>query len=97
MQICYRFFFLHYLSKYVISVISIGDYNRDDVDGDEQVYRAQQAFHHPNWMFPSQLNNDVALIQLDRPARFDSHVQPICLPDSDEIPLIGTKCYVTGK
>jgi len=76
--------------------IVLGDYNRDDVDGDEQVYRAQQAFHHPNWMLPSQLNNDVALIQLDRPARFDNHVQPICLPDSDEIPLIGTKCYVTG-
>lgn len=76
--------------------IVLGDYNRKTVDGDEQVYRAVRAFHHPDWMRPSELNNDMALIELDKPAVFNDHVQPICLPDADsEIPA-GTQCYITG-
>jgi len=76
--------------------VVVGDYNRNDVDGDEQVYYATTAFHHPNWMRPTQLNNDVALIKLNKPVVFNKHVQPICLASSDDVPTVGKECYITG-
>jgi len=76
--------------------IVVGDYNRQDMDGDEQVYYATTAFHHPEWMNPTQLNNDVALIRLNKPVVFNSHVQPICLPSPNDAPATGTECYITG-
>jgi len=76
--------------------IVLGDYDRRDVDGDEKVFYALQAFHHPQWMRPSQLNHDVALIQLNKPATFNNHIQPICLPERDEVPAVGSTCYVSG-
>ncbi|XP_066925213.1 chymotrypsin B-like [Clytia hemisphaerica] len=75
--------------------IVLGDYDRRSTDGDEQVYRAVQAFHHPQWD-PSRLNNDIALIELDRPAVFDDHIQPICLPTLGEKLPTGSSCYITG-
>ena len=79
----------------IIPLFSSGDYDRRSTDGDERVYRAVQAFHHPQWD-PSRLNNDVALIELDRPAVFDEHVQPICLPSLGEELPTGSSCYITG-
>jgi len=76
--------------------VVLGDFNRKDIDGDEQVYRARRAFHHPEWMRPTQLNHDVALIELDRPARFNEHVMPICLPKIGEDVPVGRTCYITG-
>jgi len=76
--------------------VILGDFDRQFQDGDEQIYDAVRAFHHPDWMRPSQLNHDIALIELDRPAKFNAHVQPICLPKKGEQVPVGKKCYITG-
>ena len=39
--------------------------------------------------------NDIALIELDRPIRFNSSISPLCLP-CGEYPAVGDKCWVTG-
>jgi len=75
--------------------VVLGEYDLRDADSDRQVYQARRAFHHPSWN-KYRLNNDIALIELDRPAIFNKHVQPICLPNAGEKAAVGTKCYITG-
>ncbi|CAL9684960.1 unnamed protein product [Knipowitschia caucasica] len=39
---------------------------------------------------------DVALMQLQEPISFSDHVQPVCLPGSDEDPPTGAVCSIIG-
>ena len=39
---------------------------------------------------------DVAVLTLDRPARYAPHVAPICLPEAGRDPAPGTNAYVAG-
>ncbi|GMT27245.1 hypothetical protein PFISCL1PPCAC_18542 [Pristionchus fissidentatus] len=49
-------------------------------EGTEQVVGINGIFVHPGW----DLNhNDIALLQLSTPLRFDQFTQPICLPAND--------------
>ena len=40
-------------------------------------------------------NNDIALIEMDEPIRFKSHIRPICLPDK-EADYVGKSVSVIG-
>ena len=51
-----------------------------------------QVIIHPQFV---STENDIALIELDRPAVFGPYVSPICLPNGEE-PSIGTNCFATG-
>ena len=45
---------------------------------------------------PRTLDNDIALLKLNRPAPFDSNVGVACLPEHDfEVP-VGSECMITG-
>ena len=41
------------------------------------------------------LENDIALIKLKNPAKYNKYAYPICLPE-DHVP-VGYNCYITGK
>ena len=41
-------------------------------------------------------NNDIALLQLERPIMFGARAQPVCLPRQGDAPQVGSKCYITG-
>ena len=43
------------------------------------------------------LKDDIALIQLDRPAALNDRVGTICLPKKGVYPKVGTKCILAGK
>jgi len=45
---------------------------------------------------PATLNNDIALLKLDRPAPFGTYVGTACLPDQDDDVPVGTECTITG-
>ena len=75
---------------------SLGDWNArakieplEHEDFDIELIKVNQDFH------PKNFNNDIALIKLDRPVTFKKHIQPVCLPDKDEL-LNGKTGYVTG-
>lgn len=61
-----------------------------------QKFRVKQVHQHPGYNRPSMMNNDISILKLDKPAVFNDHVQPACLPNSGEAPKPGTECYLTG-
>ncbi|XP_071819905.1 uncharacterized protein [Apostichopus japonicus] len=52
---------------------------------------------HPGYN-PIILDNDVALLKLAEPVKFDYYVRPVCLPDGNDFDEVGryTNCYATG-
>ena len=42
------------------------------------------------------MNNDIALLELSRPAMLNDRVQPVCLPQPNKEPQAGSTCYITG-
>lgn len=42
------------------------------------------------------IENDIALILLEFPVNFSSHIQPVCLPEKMFMVEAGMECWVTG-
>ena len=59
----------------------------------EQFIQVSRVIVHEEYR---NLNNDIALLQLAQPVRFNDKIQPICLPKQGEAPSVGSKCYITG-
>ena len=78
------------------SISLTGEHNRNVNEGIEQRFKAKRAFTHPNYN-KQPLDSDIALIKLDRPVRFNSRIQPICLPQAGRSVPPGSLCYITGK
>lgn len=77
--------------------IRLGDWHRFYVDGTEQVRNVSKIITHPNYHRPVLVNNDVALIKLDRPVVLNSHVNTVCLPKMGEQVSLNSTCFITGK
>lgn len=77
--------------------IRLGDWNRFYEDGTEQFRRASKIIKHEHYNQISWLNNDIALIELDRPVDLTSHVNTICLPEQGASMALDSECYITGK
>jgi len=72
--------------------VKLGDHDRRRPEG-EQFIQVTKIITHPGY---GRLNNDIALLQLEKPAIFGKHVQPVCLPNQGDAPRVGSKCYITG-
>ena len=77
--------------------IRLGDWHRFYPDGTEQVRNVSKLIKHARYNYPSLINNDIALIKLDRPVLLNSHVNTICLPQRGVDVALNSKCYITGK
>lgn len=76
--------------------IRLGDHDRNKNEGTEEDIGALRVISHPNYNQP-RLNNDIALIQLQRPANVNStRIGVACLPDQDYVLPAGSNCYITG-
>ncbi|CAB3982537.1 chymotrypsinogen B-like [Paramuricea clavata] len=75
--------------------ILLGAHNRNSPQSHEQRIRAKKVIVHPQYGRPT-LNNDIALIQLERPATLTSRISTVCLPSHNfDVPL-NSECYITG-
>lgn len=72
----------------------MGEHDRDVWDGSEVDVRVIQVLRHDKYD-PRRLNNDIAMLYLEKPVQFNKYVSPVCLPKSEVPP--GSKCYITGK
>ena len=61
--------------------IRLGEYHRIRVEGNEQDIKGKQIITHPGYNSPSPFNNDISLIQLEKPASLNSKVGIVCLPN----------------
>ena len=66
-------------------------------EGTEQVIAVKKVIKHEQYNKPTQINNDIALLQLSKPATLNSHVSTVCLPSQGEMVPVGSNCYITGK
>ena len=76
--------------------IRLGDHNRGVGEGTEQDIQAKRVMKHENYS-PNTINNDIALIQLSKPATLNARVGTVCLPKHNEMVSTSSKCFITGK
>lgn len=79
--------------------VRLGEYDRWVNEAKEQDIPVKRAIRHPLYFMPYPLNNDIALLELERPASFTDRVGTACLPNlnyevADNDPE--TRCYITG-
>ncbi|XP_028397985.1 chymotrypsinogen B-like [Dendronephthya gigantea] len=73
--------------------VVVGAHRRTGTTFVQQTYRLRQLFMHEYY---SQLTNDIALLQLDRPVQTSSKVNTVCLPSAGSRVRAGSRCYITG-
>ena len=73
--------------------VVVGEHNRRVFAGIEVVHHVAEVINHENYN-PSTTNNDIALLKLTDPIRWNQHTVPICFPTADA--EVGRTCYTTG-
>jgi len=79
--------------------IHLGRHNIDRTrhnDSSVQIIRAKRVIVHPDFAYPSRMNNDIALVELSRPAVLNDRVKTVCLPRDNDILPVGQKCVLAG-
>ncbi|XP_028402730.1 chymotrypsin-like protease CTRL-1 isoform X2 [Dendronephthya gigantea] len=77
--------------------VILGEHDRGHGEGTEQTIMVKRYVRHPSYNKPYPINNDIALLQLDTPARITSRVNTVCLPPQNyKVPPIISTCYITG-
>jgi len=73
--------------------VRVGDHDRNVNEGSEVDIAVERVIKHERYNSRN-LDYDIALFKLAKPAIFNKWVQPACLPSAD-VP-VDTECYITG-
>ena len=76
--------------------VQLGDNDRNKNEGSEQKVKIKRIHRHPQYN-QALLNNDVALLELEKPAILNKQVGLVCLPPQDYDVSVKSNCYITGK
>ncbi|XP_075429363.1 coagulation factor IX [Ascaphus truei] len=64
--------------------VVVGEHNTEVSDGTEQYLKVSQVILHPTYnASQNKYNNDIALIELEKPMELNSYATPICIGDWD--------------
>eukprot|EP00795_Rhopilema_esculentum_P003393 gene3393-1748_t len=77
-------------------VFTLAEHDRFSNEGHEQVFRAKKVIERLDYNKPSAINNDIALVKLDRPAILSSRVGTVCLPAQGYQIPVGSRCITAG-
>ncbi|CAK9294624.1 unnamed protein product [Gordionus sp. m RMFG-2023] len=75
--------------------ILVGSHNLLDRDDGSEIIEIAGIHIHPDWNRKI-LKNDIALIKLKKPIKFNKKIQPICLPIMHYNVKGGAQCHATG-
>lgn len=71
----------HYSVDISALLIRLGEYDTfDDADSPHEDFQARRIVINKN--YHGYFAHDIAVVQLDRPVKFNIHIKPICLPES---------------
>ena len=73
--------------------VRLGEHNIATNEGTEQFINSVKVIKHPRYSSRN-LDNDIMLIKLSKPATLNQYVQPVALPT--ECAADGTMCTVSG-
>ena len=73
--------------------VCMGEHHIRVTEGNEQFITSSRAIGHPNYSSYN-IDNDIMLIKLSKPATLNQYVQAVALPTS--CAAAGTKCLVSG-
>ncbi|XP_057314061.1 zinc metalloproteinase nas-15-like [Hydractinia symbiolongicarpus] len=76
--------------------VHLGLHNLAKAENSIQEILVRQIIVHPSYNKPTRMNNDIALLQLVKPAILNDRVKAVCLPKQGKAVKLGTKCYLTG-
>lgn len=60
--------------------VLVGDYSLFSIGNNEKFIPVSEKVEHPDYYFPTPLNNDIGLLRLAFPITFSKFVSPLCLP-----------------
>uniref|UniRef100_A0A182WB30 Scavenger receptor class A n=1 Tax=Anopheles minimus TaxID=112268 RepID=A0A182WB30_9DIPT len=76
--------------------VRIGDYHTAAYDQAELDIFIENTYIHEQFRENHHMSNDIAVIVLKTPVRFNDYVQPICLPAQDAVYEPGKNCTISG-
>lgn len=75
--------------------VTLGEHNRDENEGSEQVIDVEWIQNHEDYEEGVD-QNDIAILFLKEEAKYTKWVQPACMPEKNEEMEVGSECWVTG-
>ncbi|CAK7293916.1 Serine protease 44 [Vulpes lagopus] len=86
----------HCIFGYVEYTVKMGDiYMRHTSDMAVKI-PVQDIVIHKDYNPLGLIENDIALVLLEFPVNFSTHIHPVCLPEKAFLVQAGTECWVTG-
>ncbi|EDV95796.1 GH15575 [Drosophila grimshawi] len=76
--------------------VRVGDHYADIAEHSEVDSFIERWYTHEQFRQPTHMNNDIAVVVLKTPLKFNDYVQPICLPDLDAPLLENRTCTISG-
>ncbi|XP_068113930.1 cationic trypsin-3-like [Hyperolius riggenbachi] len=73
--------------------VRLGEHNIDVLEGPEQFVQSSKVIPHPQYN-PNTLDNDIMLIRLNKPVRFNTNVRAVNLPT--QCGRVGSRCLISG-
>lgn len=76
--------------------VRVGDHYADIAENSEVDSQIENWYIHDQFRKPTHMSNDIALVVLKTPLRFNDYVQPICLPERGAPLKENRTCTISG-
>ena len=75
--------------------VAIGKHHKYCTDTTERQLEVTKILMHPKYVKKTN-ENDIALLKLSKPMKYNCRVRPICLPKGLQNLSIGETCWIAG-